>query len=286
MKCILLGQGGEVFQANPWYDPTGATSDYFNQCAGVSVGVPSNALGVEPARTGGAYCGFYTWRVLTSNYREYIQVKLNDTLEWGKKYYVAFYVSHAENTTYATNRMGAYFSQTPVNITGPGLVLSYPPQIESDSASPVQNNIGWRLIEDTLFAIGGELYITIGNFYADSLTDTLFVGGPGISAAYYYIDDVSVTDIGWVGLDENAPKMKFDLFPNPNDGKMVLNYSVMKDADLSITDITGKVVCTYVLSSELSSLSIDCSTLQNGVYLYSVTAESGKIFTGKILVIK
>ena len=85
----------EVFQAMPWYDPTNASSDYFNQCATVSVGVPSNALGNEGARTGVAYCGFYSFQALQSNYREYIQVKLNDTLEWGKKYYVSFYVSHA-----------------------------------------------------------------------------------------------------------------------------------------------------------------------------------------------
>ncbi len=283
------GGPNEVFQATPWYDPTAATSDYFNQCAAVSVGVPSNFAGNENARTGVAYCGFYSWRIITSNYREYIQVKLNDTLEWGKKYHVSFYVSHAENTTYATNRIGAYFSTLPVSNTGPGLVLSYTPQIESDSVNPIISNIGWRLIEDTLYANGGELYITIGNFYTDSLTDTLYVGGPGINAAYYYIDDISVVDIGWVGInDQLINAYGVNVYPNPAEDQVTLDFKSahqpVGDLRIAFYDAIGRKVCEKHLNKSLRSQEISVADLQEGLYLYRIADGTNINATGKLTI--
>lgn len=279
----------EVFQAIPWYDPTSASSDYFNQCATVSVGVPSNAFGNEGARTGVAYCGFYSFQSLQPDYREYVQVKLSDTLEWGKKYLVSFYISHAENTTFGTNRIGAYFSALPVSNTGPGLVLSYIPQVECDSANPIINNIGWRLIEDTLYSMGGELYLTIGNFYADGNTDTLFVGGPGWGSAYYYLDDVSVIDIGWVGISEDENSIFCLAFPNPTSDNVTLEIrgALPANGEVSIEfyNLIGDVVRTQKLEN-VQTQEISLPGLNAGIYIYQILQNNQTLFQGKIAVVK
>jgi len=81
---------GQLFNTTDWINPTGCTPDFFHQCGTMGSGVPSNSFGNELAKTGLAYAGFYTFnKAQGDNGREYIQVKLNDTLEWGKKYFVS-----------------------------------------------------------------------------------------------------------------------------------------------------------------------------------------------------
>jgi hypothetical protein len=78
----------------------------------------------------------------------------------------------------------------------------------------------------------------------------------------------------------------FNMYPNPNDGNMKLDYSVERNAELQIIDLTGKVMCSYQLSAVNHSLSINCEGLSNGVYLYKVVYNGELLNTGKITIIK
>ncbi|MCC7303741.1 MAG: T9SS type A sorting domain-containing protein [Bacteroidia bacterium] len=278
----------QLNNAIPWYDPTSTTSDYFNQCATGFVDVPNNVFGTEAAQVGFAYAGFYTFNAAIPNRREYIQVKLNDTLAAGKKYLVSFYVSLADTMKYATSNLGAFFSPTPVSNMGPGEVLSYLPQIFNPPSNPLLSKNGWSQITDTLFSAGGELYITIGNFQDDSNSDTIFVGGNGWNTSYYYIDDVSVVDIGWVGMDEVTDKIKANLFPNPSNGEMTLEYFLPENSTGSfiIRDVTGKLISSYTLLAGENQLDIQESNLPNGVYLYEILQDGKTVKTEKLVVTK
>src|SRR3989304_3331262 len=87
---------GEIDKAPPWFNPTLSTPDYYNSCNGSSVGVPYHGSDYQPARTGNAYAGIWVYQMGT-DYREYIEVKLIDSLDQGKKYCVSFYVNLAGN---------------------------------------------------------------------------------------------------------------------------------------------------------------------------------------------
>ena len=66
-----------------WYNPTNATPDYFNICGNANNnGVPQNFVGFQNPQDGNAYVGLATISLEdTTNYKEYFQVKLNETLK-------------------------------------------------------------------------------------------------------------------------------------------------------------------------------------------------------------
>lgn len=133
---------------------------------------------------------------LQGNFREYIQVKLSDTLEKDKTYCVSFYTSRADSfSRYATSRLGSHVSTAPVTNFSQNLI-SVTPQIQNPLGSMLIDPLGWTEISGLYSASGGENYITIGNFYDDNNTDTISTSGFkfGTLASYYYIDDVSVTE--------------------------------------------------------------------------------------------
>src|SRR3989304_6449322 len=77
---------GEIYQATYWFQPcnifgsvyNSSTSDCYNSCSGVIVGVPNNSQGYQQARTGQGYAGIACFGV--GGWREYIEIKLSDSL--------------------------------------------------------------------------------------------------------------------------------------------------------------------------------------------------------------
>jgi len=199
---VSFGGYDPVSEAIPWYRPTDASSDYFNACNGAIVGVPGNVFGSQPARTGVAYTGGYAYASFSEDFREYVQGPLSTPLIAGQTYCVELYVSLTDNSNYATDDIGVLFSDTAILTTadcqgglrqdcGP---MPYTPQINNPAGNFLTDKINWTLISGTFTAVGGESYITIGNFKDDANTDLLNVGGASASS-YYYIDDVSVIPI-------------------------------------------------------------------------------------------
>ena len=182
---------GEIFKAPPWIDPTNATSDCYNECStNVSTSVPLNQAGHLFARTGKGYAGFVTYTNGVLNHREYIQVKLTDSLIRDSVYCVRYYVSRGSNAQYAANGFSAYFSTTPVSC--PVCFLPFSPQINYNGTIVV-DSIDWTEISGHFVASGGEKYLTIGNFNDDSHTNVLLVSPANSNiVSYYYIDDVYV----------------------------------------------------------------------------------------------
>lgn len=198
----------ETYKAVPWIQPSGhtGTSDYFHTCNtspipinAPPVGVPNNLLGNQAARTGAAYCGFFSIDGPTDgDYREYIQAPLTNPLTVGTRYCVRFYLSLSDLSTNSTDGIGAYFSTQPVS--GPGaLPLTFPAQVSVSAV--ITNYTGWEEVYGEFVADQPYAYITIGNFAIQGQT-TIQAGPPQnpnpipptipIPGAYYYIDDVYV----------------------------------------------------------------------------------------------
>ncbi|MGQ0830008.1 MAG: gliding motility-associated C-terminal domain-containing protein [Bacteroidota bacterium] len=191
---------GEIYRCKYWNTSTDATPDYFNPCANtVNAGVPSNIFGYEYAHTGNSYAGFVNYAGgVTSmgfSYREYIQCKLLSNLESNTLYKVSFYISQGDSGTYASNNIGVYFSNANFYFSNGGFNLSFLPSCNETEI--ITKNVGWQIIEFYYLATGNENYITIGNFYNDSLTSSKLIIGGGVDP-YYYIDDIAVEKIDWV----------------------------------------------------------------------------------------
>ncbi len=195
---IGYGQGGPL-PCTPWQSATAGTADYLHVCANPgTVGVPTNNFGFQNARTGQAYVGGYS-RFVAFEYREYVMAPLVQPLVAGTNYYVAFYVSLADNTC-GIETMGALFTPSPPVGAGFLPLTNYTPQIEY-STGFLSDKQEWMLVEGCFFAEGGEQYITIGNFHSDAETVVDPSCMPFVNSVYYYIDDVQVEAITTADID-------------------------------------------------------------------------------------
>jgi OmpA-OmpF porin, OOP family len=194
-----------------WFLPTGGTSDYFNSCTRIQVGVPQNFMGYCLPKDGQAYAGLIllleppadSTKGGKVNYREYLQSRLTGPLKKDQWYGVTFYFSVAPYSTFAINRLGAYLSEKKISKGRSTKVLAYKPQITMDTTVILTELHHWFAVTGTYKARGGEQYITIGNFYNDNETRYKPLDLTGIGSilqskiiqnqvAYYYIDMVSI----------------------------------------------------------------------------------------------
>ena len=192
-----------------WYQPTAGSADYYNRCATRECGVPQNKLGYQMPHSGNGYCGIYCSK---NEYREYLQTELREPLKAGVRYRVSFHVCLSENSTVAVSSIGALFTPDRIADTAKSILMRkssrsigslvnqvistpYSPQVVSDRI--LADTAEWMEIGGEFTAEGGELFLTIGNFFDvahsgiaeyDWLTQML-------TGSYYYIDDVSVIQV-------------------------------------------------------------------------------------------
>lgn len=192
--------GGQLDSIPFWYSPTCGSTDYFAPCAiASSKRVPNNNFGSEAARTGLSYAGAFAWSSATTK-TEYLQSPLTSPLEAGETYIVTFYVSRADNYRHSVRNIGAYLSIGPATnyvcpLASPQF-LTYTPQVYLPTYA--QAKAGWKKIQGTFIATGGEDYITLGVFSGPATTDVTAtdpLGSPPWDGSYYYYEDVSVVKI-------------------------------------------------------------------------------------------
>ncbi len=171
--------------------------DYYNSimhihCSFNAQTVPNNINGFQYPHSGVAYGGFATYASFFTNYREWLQIKLTDSLQAGSSYCVSFYYSCGDNEKFATDKLGIYISSSGVNLSAPSFI-QYNPQLYTTNGNILTNTTSWNQYTATFIATGGEKYITIGNFFNDVNTTVAIVHPSSTRPdAYYYIDDVSI----------------------------------------------------------------------------------------------
>jgi gliding motility-associated-like protein len=135
---------------------------------------------------GGNYVGLCTYE--NGGYREVITVELTESLVPGDKYLAKMYVSKADNAEYATNNLGMYFSDAPIQAP----IANVAAQLKAPFI--ITNISSWEEVFDTLVFGSTHKYLTIGNFDNNTNTNILQQNPSGgtYDIGYYYIEDVSV----------------------------------------------------------------------------------------------
>ncbi len=182
-----------------WFQTTAETSDFFHSCFDGSnpndnLDVPTNTFGSQDALSGNGYLGFFAYRSLEES-REYASVKLEEPLDPDKAYCVSFNVSLSDRSQYGVAEIGAYFSDNNIStlVEGP---LPFTPQVENTSGVLLDKQ-EWFKIDGIYEPNSAVEWLTIGNFYDDnnSTIQQSFEGNDLIVSAYYYLDDVFVTEV-------------------------------------------------------------------------------------------
>ena len=181
-----------------WSKSSEGTTDYFNVCS-ERLGIPKNFNGFQAAEFGTGYAGLYL--SAPNDYREYLQGELEEPLVKGKKYEVSFHISLAEKSRQAIRDIGVLFSQKIIKEdTRKALTRHQDNNLANEyNFAEVRNwsyftdKEGWMLVQTDFIANGTEKYMTIGNFRDNARSKLTNLEGDK-SAAYYYLDQVSVVD--------------------------------------------------------------------------------------------
>src|ERR1019366_6309597 len=95
----------------------------------------------------------------------------------------------------AIAEIGAFFSSGPIVSNGYTGVLNFVPQVVNPSTNLLLSTTGWMLVQGLFVAVGGEGYLTLGNFLPDAGTTAVPASGLYTNFSYYYFDDVSVVPL-------------------------------------------------------------------------------------------
>ena len=280
--------------ASNWYWATGGSADYFSEQLSCFIGVPNNSFGFQYARTAISYVGlacFISPFFGTPDAREYLGGSLTDSLVTGHTYCISLYVSCADDVKYVTDDIGLYLSVDSIYDANNYTYLSYTPQVENPQGNIIYDTLNWVQISGNYTALGGEKYLTIGNFKNDSNTtiDSLNNNAPLSNyGAYYYIDDVSVVDCT-VGIEEvKNESIKLELFPNPAKGLVTCKIRLAKGSSgvFNLVNVLGYELFNHNLVEGNNYFTIDLANFSSGIYSYLTNLNNGGNIMGKLSVIK
>lgn len=85
-------------------------------------------------------------------------------------------------------------------------------------------------------------------------------------------------------VENSLETINLTAYPNPASGSVLVKYNIATDAQLIITDITGKMLKNIRLNGGSQSTQVDISDLRAGVYVYSVQSGSKRIVSKKLVV--
>lgn len=260
----------QVYNANGWYGLI-LSPDYYHSCATSQVGVPSNFLGNQNPATGNAYAGFFPYEVFTG--REMFGSKLLTPLIIGQDYFVSFKVSLADDTittlTCATNNLGVLFSVDSAAYFNINFAHIYTDSIITDMDN-------WTTIFGSFTADSVYKYISVGNFFDNSNTDTIMIGNAyPFCRSYYYVDDICVssdsTCYAGTGITSIIPNPAISVFPNPTNGDVYIKLNGNGKAIINVYSVLGELM-TAANPQQISSnkYKIDLSRQPCGIYFISV----------------
>lgn len=280
IPCIVYQNiGPPQLPCTYWFCATNGSVDYFSHlCNDVTYGTPQNSLGFQIAKTGTAYCGIGLWNIPTpiSNYREYLEGQLFDTLKQGRTYCVSFYVVNTDSCIYYTPNIGVYFSNDSLVDYNSNSTLPVAPQIVNTNGF-IYDTLNWIQISGNYIAGGGEKYFIIGNFNDDSntLLDSNSNTNMFYGVAYFYIDDVSVVDCT-VGINEiESYKNKIKLMPNPAKDELRIMSDESGIKKIEVCDVLNNVMLAESAEAKEKSITINVSNFASGTYFIKVFNNKG-----------
>jgi hypothetical protein len=265
-----------------WFNPNGWSSDYFVDyelpCA-INVNGETNESWLAPQPfEGDAFVGsfYYLNQLGAGETREYIEVELSEPLLEGHPYEVSWWVSISGKSKYRVDKIGGYFSNEILIDEMQFDAFTAAPQVETSTF--FGSNQNWSQIRDTIWANGGERFLTIGCFVPDNQLglEQIAFGEDLTDGAYYVIDQVQVIPIS-VGISDPG---FFALSPSVRFYSDRIEISAFSGSDLhcSCNSMSG----ARILSTNHNErkVFIDTRCLVSGIYILQCT-QKGKVYSYK-----
>jgi gliding motility-associated-like protein len=204
LPCDLVsGKIQELLE--DWSQPILTSTDYWNSSTDEDCYLNPSRINKFP-RTGMGMIGMIPADIhlnFKTEYKEYIQVKLNEKLKKGNLYYGEFFVKNRSMNepnigVLNSNNLGMAFSDTLISIlddkNSPDH-LKLNPALNEENI--IKNDTTWHKISGCFIAASDYNYLLLGNFFSIDSTKIEFVNENNFqnSYAYYFIDDVALYEL-------------------------------------------------------------------------------------------
>lgn len=270
-----------------WESPTLATPDLIGVNPHRITEVKDNNLDVDIPRTGNRCVAIITdnpnvEESVTDMYREYIQVRLTETLKAGETYHVEFWARKSHNAKLISNNLGAFFSPARhiEDNHDPLLLkpfLNYKQRINKDKSE-------WIKISGEFTPEATIDYMIIGNFFDNSNTIVEEIRKEGWNNAYYLIDDVNVYQTTNINQPEPEPIVEIEKETSPDD---IENIKVEVGKTIQLRNIffeTAKwdlLPASFVELNKLVNLLNKYPTMQIAIHGHT-DSRGGRVYNQKL----
>ncbi len=187
-------KSGSIRQAIPWQQI--ASVDFYQEP------LSNDTSAHKGAHSGSCFAGLRYQK----KYKEFMQVKLAESLHRGSIYEFEMYIRLAWWSNASLKSIGALFTKAGYKSQGDVVKTAMIDSVVKKGS--LINNYQWFKISGKYLADGGEKYITIGNFSPSVKRDMsrMNVFKFGFKEAYYFVDDVSL-----VRSKEPVEKVKVEI---------------------------------------------------------------------------
>lgn len=171
------------------------------------------------------------------------------------------------------------------------LFMEMLPQVHYRSYGFIKDTAKWVRVSKTYIPDSAYSHIMIGGFNDSTGSYSKDTVGPYTSypIAYYLIDSVVIRPIYPTSTGNLQAVENIHLYPNPNNGKFVLNGTSLSGEELhiSIFNMVGQLVYSHTTQSLPGALheEIQLEDIPKGMYLMRVTGSaSGSVVSRKFTV--
>ncbi len=174
-----------------WFSATTASPDVFGPKVRVPTQWAARGFGQQRAKSGKSMVGITVYGCENGkpHCREYIEIQLKEPLVPGQTYYASFWTTRLPRSL-GINNLGMHFSQKRLQANTDRTLDVIPQVLSKDiKRSPAGK---WIQITGEFTATTEAEFLTIGNFFTDSLSTINRTFANQLNFAYYYIDDVVV----------------------------------------------------------------------------------------------
>ena len=276
---------GQIYSALNWLN-FGQSPDNYNSCAGNGMNVPNSYTGFQDAHSGNGRAGFINWRRQDTptgpNTREFIGIQLQNPLTIGTKYFFSCYInfSNIPLISVACNKIGMKLTTFQIDSSQYLSLIDNNPHVYLDSI--VSDSIFWTKISGEIIADSAYEYLILGNFFDDTLTDTIS-NSIAPEQAYYFIDDICLSTDSmycdtWTFLSESFISSSEEIFiiPNPADNWINITSKELID-QVQIFNFSGSLISS-IDQVKLSNVAIEVNSLSAGLYYLRIKVNSSIYF--------
>lgn len=252
----------QTYLVNDWIININS-ADYFNKCSvqsEISIPINNNGFQDTPNSECNAYMGIVTYHGFMNNNREYFGTILNTPLLIYQQYYISFKVSLANNSSFATDKLGVLFTNENFENISSAIPFVENTNLMNNFAHVYSENIisdtnNWVTVKGSFLSDSSYQNIIIGNFFDDENTNITNINSL-YSLSYYYIDDVCVsTDSAYCWnyaencnqstIDNIELQQKVIIFPNPAKNQINVEIQYLNNIEknyLKLYDVYGRLV--------------------------------------------